>query len=102
MVREKYIGLLLTTNLNLSKHAKENSIEAKAALNIMWPKFYANQNIDLLSKYWAYNATGNCGVHAFEPFEEFKRLFRLLNSAPIYSMHVRNSSDILSEFRSSL
>lgn len=83
---------------------KEKSREAKLALNVMWPKFFANQNIDLSSKYNVFNATVNTcmcyGVQAFgvDPFEDFetvqryffKRLFRLPNATPTYAIHVES------------
>lgn len=100
----KYLGVLLTYNLSFLKHSKEKSNEAKLALNIMWPKFFSNKNVDLTSKYKVFSATVNAcmaygvqvfGYTHFEAFETvhrnfFKRIFRLPNSTPNYAIYVES------------
>ena len=100
----KYLGVLLTHNLNFTKHSIAKCKEAKLALNMMWPKFFSNQNVDLASKYRVFNATVNAsmsygvqvfGYIPFESFESlhrhfFKRLFRLPNSTPNYAIYVES------------
>lgn len=100
----KYLGVLITHNLNFAKHVKNKSNEAKLALSIMWPKFFANQEIDLLSKYRVFRATvntcmcygtpvfGHTYIEAFEAVQRyfFKRLFRLPNSTPNYAIYVES------------
>lgn len=97
----KYLGVLLTSNLNLSKHFERQI--AEAGLKINWSnRILYDNNVPLRSKFHLFNAivrSSLCygaqvwGVHMYPSLEVFQRAFlkkvlRLPLSTPDYMLYL--------------
>lgn len=102
-VREyKYLGLLLTPTLSMTKHLKERLALGKSAINTTWREVISQKDVPHSAKYKIFEAVMRSivcyagqvwGVKQFEDVEKIlrfflKKLFRLPRTTPNYMLHL--------------
>lgn len=102
-VREyKYLGVIITPNLNFKKHLKEKLRESKLAINCNWKSLLSNKNISSSTKYRLFDAAVRSimcyaaevwGIMMFDEVEALlryfiKKMFRLPLNTPTYMIHI--------------
>lgn len=107
VVREyKYLGVLITANLNMKKHLESKLSEAKRAVSSVWDRCIKNNLITHSSKQkiirtaatsillYGAQVWGYCSFAAVEKFLYYslKRIFRLPSTTPNYMLHLETES----------
>ena len=105
IVREyKYLGVLLTSNLNMKKHLEGKLAEAKRAISSLWERCIRNRYVEHSSKQKLFRSTALSilfygaqvwGHSSFESVEKFlryfvKRIFRLPKNTPNYMIYLES------------
>lgn len=106
-VREyKYLGVLITSNLNMKRHLDGKLSEAKRAVSAVWERCIKNNYIEHSAKQKLFRSTAASillygaqvwGYLSFEAVEKFlryflKRIFRLSKNTPNYMLYLETGT----------
>lgn len=102
----KYLGMIVSANLNLNVHLEEKLADAKRAISSIWERCIKNNYISHSAKQLVFRSTATSillygaqvwGYRSYESVEKFlryflKRMFRLPKNAPNYMLYIETGT----------